>query len=53
MCNKSWTITAEIEVPDGNGKPTFVYNFLSIDRPTFMAKDPLPKGKHKLAVNFA
>ena len=24
-----------------DGKPTFVYNFLSIDRPTFAAKDPL------------
>ena len=28
-----------------DNKPTFVYNFLSIDRPTFTAKDPLPKGK--------
>jgi arylsulfatase len=74
MCNKSWTITAEIELANGNesgmivthggleggyglylrdGKPTFVYNFLSIDRPTFAAKDPLPKGKTKLAVDFA
>lgn len=74
MCNKSWTITAEIEVPDGNangmivthggleggyglylrdGKPTFVYNFLSVERFTFAAKDPLPKGKTKLVVDFA
>jgi hypothetical protein len=36
-----------------DGKPTFVYNFLSIDRPTFAAKEPLPKGKTKLVVNFA
>jgi arylsulfatase A-like enzyme len=73
MINKSWTITADIEVPDGkaegmivtqggleggyglylrNGKPTFVYNCLSIDRPTFAARDPLPKGKTKLVVDF-
>jgi arylsulfatase A-like enzyme len=73
MINKSWTITADIEVPDGkaegmivtqggleggyglylrDGKPTFVYNFLSIDRPTFVAKDPLLKGKTKLVVDF-
>ena len=73
MCNKSWTITANIEVPDDkangmivthggleggyglylrDGKPTFVYNFLSIDRPTFTAKDPLPKGKTQLVVDF-
>jgi len=73
MCNKSWTITAEIEVPDGNaegmivthggleggyglylrdGKATFVYNFLSVERTTFTAKDALPKGKVKLVVDF-
>ena len=66
MTNKSWTITADIELTDDktsgmvvthggleggyglylrDNKPTFVYNFLSIDRPTFTAKDPLPKGK--------
>ena len=73
MLNKSWTITADIDVPDSangmivteggiqggfglylrDGKPTFVYNFLGVDRPTFAAKDPLPKGKTKLVVNFA
>jgi arylsulfatase len=73
MLNKSWTITADIEVPDDangmivteggiqggfglylrDGKPTFVYNFLGVDRPTFAAKEPLPKGKTKLVVNFA
>ena len=36
-----------------DGKPTFVYNFLALDRPTFAAKDPLPKGKTKLVVDFA
>src|SRR5262249_18355343 len=34
------------------GRPSFVYNFLSIDRPTFTAKDPLPKGKTELVVDF-
>jgi arylsulfatase len=74
MCNKSWTITADIEVPDSNangmivthggleggyglylrnGRPTFVYNFLSVDRTTFAANDPLPNGKAKLVVDFA
>lgn len=74
MCNKSWTITADIELSDNkthgmivthggleggyglylrDGKPTFVYNFLSVDRPTFSAKDPLPKGKVQLVVDFA
>ena len=74
MINKSWTITADIEVPDGkangmivthggleggyglylrDGRPTFVYNFLSIERPTFTAKEPLAKGKHELVVHFA
>jgi hypothetical protein len=74
MCNTSWTITADIDLPDDkangmivthggleggyglylrDGKPTFVYNFLSIDRPTFVAKDPLPKGKSQLVVDFA
>jgi hypothetical protein len=74
MTNKSWTITADIELTDDktNGMvvthggleggyglylrdstPTFVYNFLSIDRPTFVGKDRLPKGKTKLVVDFA
>jgi hypothetical protein len=73
MCNKSWTIAAEIEVPDGraegmivthggleggyglylrDGQPTFVYNFLSVERTTFAANDPLPKGKTSLVVDF-
>lgn len=73
MTNKSWTITAEFEVPDSkasgmivthggleggyglylkDGKPSFVYNYLSLDRPTFTAKDVLPKGKIKLVVDF-
>lgn len=74
MLNKSWTITAEIEVDGGkaegmivthggleggyglylrDGRPTFVYNYLSVERPTFAAKDPLPTGKTTLVVDFA
>jgi arylsulfatase len=74
MCNKSWTITAEIDVPDGKaegmivthggleggyglymreGRPTFVYNFLSVERTTIAAQSALPKGKATLAVDFA
>jgi arylsulfatase len=74
MLNKSWTITAEIELPDGkangmiithggleggyglylrDGTPTFVYNYLSIDRPTVAATAPLAAGKTKLVVDFA
>jgi arylsulfatase len=74
MCNKSWTITAQIELADEaasgmivthggleggyglylrEGVPSFVYNFLSIDRPTFTAKTALPKGKTTLVVDFA
>jgi hypothetical protein len=66
ILNKSWTLTADIEVPeDGaegmfathgglvggyglyvrDGKPTFVYNCLVLDRFTFAGKEPLPKGK--------
>ena len=73
MLNKSWTITADIELTAGtesgmivthggitggyglylrDGKPTFVYNLLSVDRPTFTAKDALPKGKSKIVVDF-
>jgi arylsulfatase A-like enzyme len=73
MCNKSWTITADIEVLDDkaegmivthggleggyglylrDGKPTFVYNFLGADRPTFAARELLPKGKVTLVVDF-
>jgi hypothetical protein len=33
--------------------PSFVYNFLSVDRPTFTAKNGLPKGKTTLVVDFA
>ncbi|MCP2371215.1 arylsulfatase [Agromyces terreus] len=73
MLNKSWIITADIEVPDGaadgmivthggleggyglylrDGKPTFVYNFLSVERPTVVASEPLAPGRTTLVVEF-
>src|SRR5580692_601228 len=73
MTNKSWTITADIELTGDktsgmivthggleggyglylrDGKPTFVYNFLSVDRPTFTAAKPLAAGKHRIVVSF-
>ena len=36
-----------------DGKPTFVNDFLSVDRPTFTGKDPLPNGKTRLVVDFS
>jgi arylsulfatase len=74
ILNKSWTLTADIEVPDGgvegmiathgglpggyglyvrDGKPAFVYNYLSVDRYTFAGEQALPKGKVQLRVDFA
>lgn len=74
MLNKSWTITADIDVDDPdstegmiitqggseggyglylrNGKPTFVYNFLGVERPTFVASSGVPKGKSTVEVTF-
>src|SRR5262249_37276034 len=73
MLNKSWTITADVEIPEGpangmiitqggveggyglylkEGKPTFVYNYLGIDRPTFTATSALPKGKATIVIDF-
>ena len=66
ILNKSWTLTADIDVPEGgaegmivthgglvggyglylrDGKPTFVYNYLALDRPTFAGDEPLPAGQ--------
>jgi hypothetical protein len=74
VLNKSWTLTADIQVPEGNvegmiithggleggyglyvrdGKPTFVYNYLSLERYTVAAATALPKGKVQLKVDFA
>jgi hypothetical protein len=72
VLNKSWTLTADVEIPDrgaegmivtqggltggyglylSGGKPTFVYNYLELERPTISAKAALPKGKVKLVVD--
>ena len=72
VLNKSWTITAEVEVPEKaegmivtqggleggyglylrEGKPTFVYNYLSLERPTIVAKERVPAGKAKIVADF-
>lgn len=73
VLNKSWTITADVEIPasgaegmivtqGGNvggyglylhdGRPTFVYNYLSLDRTTIAGNQPLPAGKVQLKVDF-
>ena len=35
------------------GKPTFVYNFLALERTTITADQPLPNGKAEIRVDFA
>src|SRR5262245_8543164 len=72
ILNKSWTLTADVEVPEKaegmvvthggmvggyglylrDGKPTFVYNYLDLDRYTVAGTETLPKGKVKLVVDF-
>jgi arylsulfatase len=72
ILNKSWTLTADLEVPAAGaegmiatqggleggyglylrqGKPTFVYNYLSIERFTIAGQQQLPKGKVQLKVD--
>src|SRR5882724_65164 len=74
ILNKSWTLTADIEVPESGvegmiathgglvggyglyvreGKPTFVYNYLALERYSIAGATPLPKGKVQLKVDFA
>jgi len=73
VLNKSWTLTADVEVPKSGaegmiathggivggyglylrkGRPVFVYNYLSIERTTVEAKEPLPAGKVRIKVEF-
>jgi arylsulfatase len=73
ILNKSWTLTADLQIPESGaegmiathgglvggyglylreGKPTFVYNYLELERPTITGKDALPTGKVKLAIDF-
>ena len=73
MLNKSWTIKAEVDLPDDKtdgmiitqggseggyglylreGRPVFVYNYLSFARPTFTGEAALPAGKTVIEVDF-
>ncbi|RCJ07545.1 arylsulfatase [Cupriavidus necator] len=73
VLNRSWTLTADIEVAEGgaqgviathggstggyglyvrDGKPTFVYNHLSVERFTLTSQEPLPKGKVQVKVDL-
>jgi len=74
ILNKSWSLTADIQVPERgvegmivthggleggyglyvrDGKPTFTYNYLSLERYTVAATAPLPTGKVQVNVDFA
>jgi len=71
--NRSHTITAEVEVPNGgangvilaqagrfggwslyvkDGKPTYTYNWLGLERYTVVADQPLPIGKATVRFEF-
>ena len=72
LLNKSWTLTAMVDVPDRaegmivtqggmtggyglylqGGKPTFVYNYLDVERFNISSDKPLSPGKVKLVVDF-
>jgi len=73
ILNKSWTLTADLDIPPGGaegmivthgglvggyglyvreGKPSFVYNYLELERPTIAGGAPLPSGKVKLVLDF-
>jgi arylsulfatase A-like enzyme len=73
LLNSSYTITAEIEVPEGgaegmivtsggrfagygfyllDGKPTFTWNMLNLERIQWQGTDALTAGKHTLAFDF-
>ena len=72
--NRSFSLIAEVENPDGNaegmlvtlggetggyallvqnGKPTFHYNWLGLERYTITSSEPLPKGKCTIRFDFA
>lgn len=74
ILNRSYTISAEIEVPQGgasgvlvtqggrfsgyglyltrDGKPTFVFDLLDVERPKWQAPDALPAGKHTVVFDW-
>ena len=72
--NRSHTITAEVEIPDGgangvilcqagrfggwslylkDGKPTYTYNWLGLQRYTVAATEAVPAGKATIRFEFA
>ncbi|MEJ8822626.1 arylsulfatase [Variovorax humicola] len=74
VLNKSWSLTADLVIPEGgvegmvathggsaggyglyvrDGKPSFVYNYLALERFTIASPEPLPKGKVQLRVDVA
>ncbi len=72
VLNKSWTVTADIRVPEAadgmivtqggmtggyglyldKGKPTFVYNYLDVDRYVVASPEALPAGEATIVVDF-
>jgi arylsulfatase len=73
ILNRSWSITADVEIPDAGAegmivtqggtvggfglyvrdrKPTFSYNYLSLDRTIISGTEPLPRGKVQLKMDF-
>lgn len=73
ILNRSYRITADIEVPQGgangvlvtqggrfsgwglylkDGKPTFTYNLLDVERTKWQGADALPPGKHTIVFDW-
>ena len=73
ILNRSYRITAEIEVPQGgangvlvtqggrfsgwglylkDGKPTFTYNLLDVERSKWQGAEALPPGKHTIVFDW-
>ncbi len=73
ILNKSYTITAEVEIPQGGaegmivtlggrfggyglyllkGKPTFLYNFVDLERYRWEGQEALAPGKHTIVFDF-
>jgi arylsulfatase len=62
LLNTSYTITAEIDVPDGGaegvvvyllkGRPLFTWNLLDLKRVKWQGEDALSPGKHTIVYDF-
>jgi hypothetical protein len=46
-------LEAEYALCVRQGNPTFVYNYLSVERTTVTGRSPLPKGKITMVMDFA